>query len=147
MTIKLSLRTTKRIEHFAEKCLEYCKNNKIRIDIPENIYDDWEENMEKLLILERHKIPKGSAIYALFGSNGQMLYVGKSNTVYSRLRSHLVKRSEQTGSKFDEFVEYVNQGNRTIFFSAIAIKPKGLNAFCEIYLQENYSFSWVHRKG
>ena len=147
MTIRLSPKATKHIEHFAEKCLEYCKNNKIRLDIPENVYADWEGIMGELLASERHKLPKGAAIYALFGSNGQMLYVGKSNNVYTRLRSHLVKRSGQTNSKFDEFLKYVKQGNRTIFFSAIAVKPKGINAFCEIYLQENYSFRWVHRKG
>ena len=147
MKALLSQEVTKHIEHFAERCLNYCLKNKIRIDIPENVHEDWEGIMGKSLDAKRNKIPKGSSIYILFGSDGQMLYVGKSNNTYTRLRGHLVKKNNRTNSKFSEFIKYVDEGNRSIFFAAIAIKPKGLNAFCEIYLQENHSFSWVHRKG
>lgn len=147
MTIKLSAKVTKHMEHFSEKCLEYCINNKVKLDIPANVHQDWEGIMGRCLDAKRHKIPKGSSLYMLFGSDGKPLYVGKSNNAYTRLRSHLVKNSSGTNSKFGEFVKYVDQGNPSIFFAVIAIKPKGINAFCEIYLQEKYSFSWVHRKG
>lgn len=147
MTVKCSEKATNYLKHLAEKCLDRADKNKIKLNIPRYNDPNWENKMSELLESKKPFIPKGSSIYILYDNNGQKLYIGKSNKTYTRLRSHLVKCSGQTCSKFKEFIEYVKAGNRTIYFSVVTIEPRGLNAFCETYLQEKYPCKWVHRKG
>lgn len=147
MIITPNQNTIDELEKVAEKCLTKCLQNKVKIQIPKDVFSNWENIMQSLLDQKKHLIFPDDDLYFLFGEDEKLLYVGKKKGVYNRLKEHLVKCSSSTSSKLEEFIEYVKSGNYVIYFATASVKPIGLNAFCEVYLQNKYNFDWVHRKG
>lgn len=74
-------------------------------------------------------IPEERGVYAIW-VDGVAQYVGKAKKIRSRLRQHLIYRSEETGSKLEDVLKAKN-AQKSISVSFIQFKPKELNEAIE----------------
>lgn len=84
-----------------------------------------------------HVAPKGSSDYSL-------RYIGKTTRALARerVRNHLFKKNEQTGSKLSEVKRHVQAGG-SIRMSWLSVEPESLRNYLEEELiRRNRSANW-----
>lgn len=140
---------------YKENLLEFLKDcesellsgKKRRIVVyPKSHIDPWDSdkitNQNEQLLRD---IGGKANIYAIFTSEQheeawRLRYIGqtKSKIARSRLRNHLIKKSEKTGAKLAKIIDHVNAGG-SVKVSWISVTPESLRCYVEEELIKMHS--------
>lgn len=70
----------------------------------------------------------------------EVRYIGKSNDIRKRLRSHLVYKSKKTSSCLEDVKKHVlGSSTKELYISTIEVIPNGLNSYVESLLLDYFN--------
>jgi len=130
------------LDSFLENCEEklLASNNRESIKYPSEYVGDEGWDSDRLIKKNNSFLSTASGVanvYAIFaaenGSNEYLLrYVGQTKKRYARerLKNHLFKKHEKTGSKLKDVTDHIKAGGR-IKAAWINIEPESLRHFVE----------------
>lgn len=108
---------------------------------------NWEILMTDATKQPFSKISKEDNIYLFFDADfdNKLLYVGKSNSIHDRLRSHLICTSEKTKSKLEKVKELILREHHTLQIATFKVEPDYYYQMVESYLIRAKKPLWNNR--
>lgn len=132
------------------------QNKILKIKYPNGINrNNWKKIADNEFQNIRGSIPVNDNIYAIMvkvniktetaivdknNNYYEVRYIGKSNDIRKRLRSHLVYKSKKTSSCLEDVKKHVlGSSTKELYISTIEVIPNGLNSYVESLLLDYFN--------